>query len=305
MTIKLTRKQIKEGLEQFPIDTLLMGEPKTLTKKQKDFAEAVAMGKPKAQAYREAYDTHGKPTTQATEAQKLMQNPNITSMIEAVKVSIEAQKYLFPAHLRSLAIQKLTEKALDDKVPPSVQVKALELIGKMTEVSLFTERKEIIKTDNTTEAKTKLLKTLAQAIATSRSISTDKKRDAESLLAEITGETIDHEPTIYPTESELSENEIGETPPTPTPSNEEFLEATPMHSIPHNQSSDFNERILNQKLSISDMETPPLSISDSEGEGVSILHNTDPNDVIENTPPIEIGSHTALDHIPDANWTEV
>lgn len=305
MTIKLTRKQIKEGLEQFPIDTLLLGTPKTLTKKQKDFAEAVAMGKPKAQAYREAYDTQGKPTTQATEAQKLMQNPNITSMIEAVKVSIEAQKYLFPAHLRSLAIQKLTEKALDDKVPPSVQVKALELIGKMTEVSLFTERKEIIKTDNTTEAKTKLLKTLAQAIATSRSIGTDKKREAESLLAEITGETIDHEPTIMPTDSELDENGTGETPPTPDPQIAEFLEGEPMHSIPHNQSTDFNERILNQKLSISDMETPPLSISDSTGEGVSILHNTDPKDVIRDTPPIEIGSHTALDPIPDANWREV
>jgi hypothetical protein len=303
--MKLTRKQIKEGLEQFPIDTLLMGQPKTLTKKQKDFAEAVAMGKPKAQAYREAYDTEAKPTTQANEAQRLLKNPHINNMIEAVKVSIEAQKYLFPAHLRSLAIQKLTEKALDDKVPPSVQVKALELIGKMTEVSLFTERKEIIKTDNTTEAKTKLLKTLAQAIANSRSISTDKKRDAESLLAEITGETIDHEPTIYPNDAELTKNEEAETPPTPTPQIGDFFGGEPMHSIPDNQSSDFNERILNQKLSISDMETPPLSIPNQEGEGVSILHNTDPKDVIRDTPPIEIGSHTALDPIPNANWKEV
>lgn len=278
MTIKLTRKQIKEGLEQFPIDTLLMGSPKTLTKKQKDFAEAVAMGKPKAQAYREAYDTEAKPQTQATEAQKLMKNPHINTMIEAVKVSIEAQKYLFPAHLRSLAIQKLTEKALDDKVPPSVQVKALELIGKMTEVSLFTERKEIIKTDNTQDAKTKLLKTLAQAIATSRSLSTDKKRDAESLLKEITGETIDHEPTIIPSDSELSENDQAETPPTPTPQNAEFFEGEPMHSIPHNQSTDSSE-------------TPPLSSENAKGDGVSILHNTVSKDDMENTPLDDLGSH--------------
>jgi hypothetical protein len=180
-----------------------------------------------------------------------------------------------------------------------------DIIGKMTEVSLFTERKEIIKTDHTTEAKTKLLKTLAQAIANSRSISTDKKRDAESLLAEITGETIDHEPTIVPNDAELTENEEAETPPTPTPQNGDFFGGEPMHSIPDNQSSDFNERILNQKLSISDMETPPLSIPNQEGEGVSILHNTDPKDVIRDTPPIEIGSHTALDPIPNANWKEV
>jgi hypothetical protein len=50
--MKLTRKQIKEGLEATPIDTLLMGSPKTLTAKQKEFARQVAMGKPKAEAYR-------------------------------------------------------------------------------------------------------------------------------------------------------------------------------------------------------------------------------------------------------------
>jgi hypothetical protein len=55
--MKLTRKQIKEGLEATPIDTLLMGSPKTLTAKQKEFARQVAMGKPKAEAYRTAYDT--------------------------------------------------------------------------------------------------------------------------------------------------------------------------------------------------------------------------------------------------------
>lgn len=283
--MKLTRKQIKEGLSQFPIDTLLMGEPKTLTHKQKEFCKNIALGKNKAQAYREAYDSNAKSETQSKEGAKLMQNPRINSMIDSIKVSIEAQKYLFPAHLRSLVIQQLTEKALDINTPPSVQVKALELIGKMTEVSLFTERKEIIKTDNTSEAKSKLLKTLAEAIKTSRSIATDKRKEAESLLAEITGETIDHEPTIIPTESELSENGTGETPPTPTPQNAEFFDGEPMHSIPHNQSSDID-------VPRETLESPPLSFTDSEWGGVSNFENKDPTNSMENTPLVDSGSHT-------------
>ena len=44
---KLSREQIREGLEAFPIDQLLNIPPgsKGLTKKQRDFAEAVAIGK--------------------------------------------------------------------------------------------------------------------------------------------------------------------------------------------------------------------------------------------------------------------
>jgi hypothetical protein len=50
---KLNRKQIREGLSQVPIDTILLGtqaKDRTLTHKQKEFARKIALGETKAQA---------------------------------------------------------------------------------------------------------------------------------------------------------------------------------------------------------------------------------------------------------------
>jgi hypothetical protein len=280
--MKLTRKQIKEGLEATPIDTLLMGSPKTLTAKQKEFARQVAMGKPKAEAYREAYDTNTTANAQAVEGYRLSNNPHISLMIESMKVSLEAQKYLLPAHLRALTIQKLTEKALDPDVNHAQQIKALELLGKITEVALFSERKEIITTDTSATAKDRLIQSLAQAIRSSANISMDKKAEADQLLAEITGgslsnpepDTIDQasEDNItqedkaegyLQSEPEAEENENRETPPTPTQPNVEFFGDPTTHTIPDKQIrsetdgegvDDFWKEIENVST-----ETPPLS----------------------------------------------
>lgn len=268
LNMKLTRKQIKEGLEAMPIDTLLLGSPKTLTKKQKAFAEAVALGKPKAQAYREAYNTKASPNVQAVEGHRLSNNPNISLMIEAMKVGIEAQKYLLPSHLRALTIQKLTEKALDPDVNHAQQIKALELLGKITEVALFSERKEVITTDTSAKAKDKLINTLAQAIRSSKHISMDKKQEAESLLNEITGgslanpnpETLEAE-AYHSNDTEAEAFQDTETPPSPTQPNAVEIEDALSHTIPHEQSSEI-----------------------STGEGESDFWEQFENDKQENTP---------------------
>ena len=96
-----------------------------------------------------------------------------------------------PAHLRTLVIHKLTEKALDEDVPPAQQLKALELLGKITEVALFTERREIVKTDTSEQVKEKLLKSLTLAIKSSGA-ETVIDTSAEDLLKEITGEHDDN-----------------------------------------------------------------------------------------------------------------
>ena len=65
---RLTRKQIEQGLETIPMQTLLMGvstsKEKRLTPKQLKFAEELAMGKSKAEAYRKSHNSKGKPKTQ-------------------------------------------------------------------------------------------------------------------------------------------------------------------------------------------------------------------------------------------------
>jgi hypothetical protein len=84
----------------------------------------------------------------------------VQAAIEAFKVAFEAQRYTSPAHLRALAIQQLTEHSLNPEFPAAQRVKCLELIGKMTEVSLFTERREIIQVTDSAQIKDRLMDTL-------------------------------------------------------------------------------------------------------------------------------------------------
>jgi hypothetical protein len=187
---RLTRKEIEAGLETMPIDTILLGavNAKTtkLTHKQRAFAKEVAMGNTKTGAYRKAYKTKGKPSTQSAEAQKLAKNPAIATQIEAFQLALEANQHITPASLRALAIHKITEKALDPNVPPAQQLKALELLGKITEVALFTERREIVQVTNSQDMRDKLLNSIRLAISSQGAEDVDMD-DADSLLAEITG----------------------------------------------------------------------------------------------------------------------
>ena len=190
-----------------------------MTSKQKAFAEEIAKGATKAKAYRNAYDSHSTSHTQSKEGAKLLANPKIASHVESIRLAIEAQKYLFPTHLRALVIQQLTEKALDPSVNHAQQIKALELIGKFSDVNLFQERKETKTNTNTQEAKSKLIETLTNAISTSKTIDDSKRLRASELLQEIAQSmtnnpnpiTIDQDSTdIEPTIAEGSPNENGE-----------------------------------------------------------------------------------------------
>lgn len=187
---KLTRKQIAEGLKAMPMNTLLLGASSKTTKltpKQMKFAEEIAKGESKASAYRKSHNSTGKPHTQSRNGQKLLKNDAIQTQVDAFKVAMEANKYQTPAHLRMHIIHSLTQKTLDPEVPHAQQLKALELLGKITEVSLFTNRVEHIKTDSSEAMREKLIKSLSLAMNSSG----DKKiveYSAESLLAELTGE---------------------------------------------------------------------------------------------------------------------
>jgi hypothetical protein len=189
---RLTRKEIEAGLEAMPMDTILLGavtaKTSRLTSKQRAFAKEVAMGNTKTGAYRKAYKTKGKASTQSAEAQKLSKNPAVSTQIEAFRLALEANQHITPAALRALAIHKITEKALDPNVPPAQQLKALELLGKITEVALFTERREIVQVTNSQEMRDKLMNSIRLAISSQGAEDVDVD-DADSLLAEITGTT--------------------------------------------------------------------------------------------------------------------
>ena len=304
---KLTRKQIAEGLEQMPIETILLGANNTkerrLTAKQIKFAEEIAKGQTKAEAYRRAYKSKGKPKTQSQNGQNLTKDKAIQTQIEAFKVALEAQKYQTPLHLRALTIHKLTEKVLDPNCPPAQQIKAMELLGKITEVALFTERREVIQTSNSEQMKEKLLNSLRLAIS-SQQVTDVTAYDPDSLLAELTAKPLDRITSAdYVAEDneqddQASQQSSGEgltdsIPPEPTAPQPPFfqnLQASPMHSIPHTQSPEKSNTLQPVDSQGDSYVTPVTSrvnpnVTEGEG-GINIPVDSQEGD--SRTPPVNV-----------------
>lgn len=242
--IKLTRAQIKAGIEQTPIENILLGslnaDKVKLTKKQKDFARAVALGKPQAQAYRETYNSKGKPATQSNEGHKLMKNPIISAMVSAFTVANEAREYLIPSQIRTMAIQNLVSIAINEDEKTSNKLKALELIGKMSEVSLFSETKTHVHLHSSADIRGQLLAGLKSAFSNSRRLNDLAKKKAESLLIELAeAGTIDNDETetnYYEDAPALLDSSKSEHPLPPASQILTDAGTDCMHSIPLTQS---------------------------------------------------------------------
>jgi len=277
---KLSKKQISEAIQHTPFDKILGNDIK-LTSKQRKFTENIVLkGMNKTEAYRNAYDTQGKPNGQSVNANKLSNNTKVSLMINQLQASETIKHLILPTSLRALAIEKITELAIDDDISPRDRLKALELIGKFTEVGLFEDRDQTATiVSNSDEVKQQLMDSLRKAIGSSLSVSEDKKRSADELLSEIRQGHIQDAELIEDSE-EVSEelhatpHDIAdsETPPHPAPLNSGIDEGEILHTIPHNQSA-ISERI-----------TPVLDEEEEEGEGVSEILRNELGIDIENTP---------------------
>ena len=201
---KITRKAIKEGLEQIPVETILLGvgEKPKLTHKQKEFARHVALGETKAGAYRKAYKSKGNSKSVGNNASKLAKHDGIALEIEAYKIALEAEKHRTPAQLKSLLIQQLVKHSLDEDFPPAQRVKCLELMGKLYEVGAFEERKTTTIVHESAKVKERLLSQLKSVIDGDLIKEKTETDEGETLLAELRanppGETGDQQPTTPP-----------------------------------------------------------------------------------------------------------
>jgi hypothetical protein len=252
----MNRRQIREGLEGVPIESLLLGsqsKDKTLTPRQKEFARRVAMGDTsKAQAYRDTYNTKGIKKSQANNASKLSLQSGVAMEIQAYQAAIEAAKYRTPAQLREFVIHQLTIHAMNEDINPAQRIKSLELLGKVSEVAAFTERKETTVINQSGDIKQRLLAMISgqatdvshkdilspgskQSLARSQSIDLAinpvsdndqamRDEDVDSLLAEIRGDG-------------CAESEDGDTTPTPPPQMASEAQGRIAHTIPHNEST--------------------------------------------------------------------
>lgn len=239
-TPRLTRAQIAEGLDQIPLDTLLLGTrtEARLTAKQKEFARNLALGKSKAQAYREAYSDKGSKKTQANAGYRLSQSSDIDAIKSAYEVAIEAAKQRTPAQLRELVLHRLTKEALDEDSPPNARIQALKLLGTVSEVAAFTERKEVTnirKSEDVRAALMEKLRTISgQAV---EGVLITAEDSADSLLAEISTGTAQNEEENGQPEPEDDQPASDPTRPAPPPESFTTLPQD-LHNVPHSEAPD-------------------------------------------------------------------
>jgi len=194
MVQKLTRAQIKEGLNQIPVETLLssgQGKRPKLTGKQKAFAHAVALGETKAQAYRQAYKPNATKRTLACKPYELMKDERIQREVEAYQLALEAEKHRNPIQLKALLVQQLVQHSLDEDFPPAQRMKALQMIGNLFEVGAFLERKEVTTIRKSTDIRTRLLERL--------NTNTVRVDDGLTFMEEIRGDGVSDVPARAPT----------------------------------------------------------------------------------------------------------
>jgi hypothetical protein len=179
---RLSRKQIREQIESMPIENILHVPVRSLTTKQKEYCKQVAQGKPMSKAYRDAYQSKGKPSTIGEEVQRMKKNPLIILETEAQKRAIEFEKSYSAKQLKSIVISQLTKEALNPEAKPSERISALKALGSVAELGVFVERKEIRTIKDSASAKADLLDKIRKAMKDqSRTIDAD----AMSLLEEI------------------------------------------------------------------------------------------------------------------------
>jgi len=224
-----------------------------LTTKQREFCKQVALGSTGAAAYRSAYKSKGKPNTQASEASKLKASPMISTTIQAMTLANEAAKYADASSLRNLVIHSLVQVLIDPDAKHATKVASAKVLGTVTEVAAFTERKEISHVQNSDAIKTQIMNQLkTMMLSTDDAITVD----AHDLLAELTGDLIpdSDEPTVP-------------RPPV-------FADGTPpdqLHTIPLKQSSN----LLDKLGSPIPQQSTPFDVENEDGGGYIFLENPD------------------------------
>ena len=248
---KLTRAQLTEALDTVPLSHVLgKGVSRELTPKQKRFALEVAKGSTGAAAYRKAYNTTGKPKTVGDHASRLKGDARIAAEIEALQLAIRAQEYQTPSALRALVIQSLVGVITDPDAKPGQITAAAKVLGTVTEVAAFTERKEVRTITSSEDARARIMQELKQLANAEAVDVTAIDRDADALMAELAAGDAD--------------SGEDETHRTPTPLEPEAESLANIHTIPHEQSS-----------------------SDSTPQGgFQNLADSDPTPSTQNDPPL-------------------
>ena len=197
-----------------PVSQLLGRQAsRELTAKQKRFALEVAKGSTKADAYRKAYNVTSKHTMKS-KPYELTRDARIQAEVDAYKLAIETAEHRTPTALRELVIQTLAQVLVDPEAKQAVKVQAAKVLGTVTEVAAFTERKEVRTITSSETARANLM---AQIMELTKAQATDAQiidQDAASLMDELkTGQAEPHHPPDPTCTEEESQAGVHINPP--------------------------------------------------------------------------------------------
>jgi len=180
----LTRKQIAQALDTTPLESILGKGARELTHKQKTFAKTIAKGGvTKADAYRIAYDAKGNPKSVGSNASRLAADERIKAEIAAYQIAIQAAEHRTPSALRDLVIHSLVQTLIDPETGAAQRIQAAKVLGTVTEVAAFTDRKEVTTITSSEDARARVMHELRLMMNQDAEDAT--VIDAESLLAEL------------------------------------------------------------------------------------------------------------------------
>ena len=236
---KISRKAIKESMDQIPLEHLFSPSvSRELTHKQKAFSREVAKGATKADAYRRSYKANAAPSTLAVKPYELMRDDRIKAEIEAYRLALQAQEYSSPAALRALVIQSLVQVVIDPDAKHATKVAAAKVLGTVTEVAAFTERKQVTTITHSADAKAQVLDQL-RALMRSQAVDAVEV-DADSLLAELTGNSSPADPHPPATPLEPSAESLHYLHTTPLKVSPDFPD--PLHNTPNRPPSSSEQK---------------------------------------------------------------
>ena len=188
-----------------------------------NFAREIAKGSKKVDAYRKAYKADAKPSSLAKDPYTLAADPRIVQEVEAYKLAIEAAKHRTPAALRELVIQSLVQVVIDPEAKQATKVQAAKVLGTVTEVAAFTERKEIRTIRSSEDTKAQIMAQLRQMLNAGAEDATFI--EADTLLKELAGET--HPLPTPPSDVAESQDPIHTIPPKPSVEESDWEELDP------------------------------------------------------------------------------
>ena len=142
---KNKKPDLKLVSDKVKITKIPKAKDQPLTSKQLEFAELIASGFTKAEAFRKAYDVSPDTKDKSVHemASKTFANTKVISRIKAIQHQKAEDQRMLGIKQAEFIMKRLEQEATDMENNSASRIRALELMGKTHMVGLFADKLEI------------------------------------------------------------------------------------------------------------------------------------------------------------------